>query len=201
MGPVFFTVVSRYKRVYTYISQQFQKTIIVLNPGEYYATTEDLLLSTVLGSCVAVILFNEKHRFGGMNHYMLPHDENRKDALREPGRYGNHAIELLLESMYSLGSSLNGLKAKVFGGGAVLNLSRRGADSIPQLNVDFAFRTLNQFSIPIVAHDVLGNQGRKLFFDPTTFKVRVKRLTRQSLRPVIEEEKELIETLLPDPPG
>jgi chemotaxis protein CheD len=189
--------------MYNYYSNQLQKKVIVLNPGEYYATSEPVLLSTVLGSCVAVVLFDEKNQIGGINHFMLPGVEEEEQsggsASSSPpasgGKYGRHAMQLLFEQMFSLGSYKQHLKAKVFGGGAVLHLTNRKSINIPETNVTFALNYLNQQGVPVVVTDVHGNHGRKLFFNPQTFRVHVKRLTPQAMTPVVQEEKAILQKL------
>jgi chemotaxis protein CheD len=187
--------------MYRYDHLSFNKSVVVIDPGEYYATGEDILISTVLGSCVSVVLFDRVLGLGGINHYMLPGAMDGRDYARaskvEQARYGLHAMEQLLARLSELGSSLRKLEAKVFGGGAVLRLTSRSRLNVSQDNVDFALSYLEKKGIPILATDVLGTQGRKLFFEPNTFKVKVKRLTATAAAPVIETEKEIIEEELP----
>jgi chemotaxis protein CheD len=182
--------------MYRYDHLSFNKSVVVIDPGEYFATGEDILISTVLGSCVSVVLFDKMLNLGGMNHYMLPGAMDGRDYARasevERARYGLHAMEQLLARLSELGSPLRKLEAKVFGGGAVLKLTSRSRLNVSQDNVDFALHFLEKKRIPILATDVLGTQGRKLFFEPNTFKVKVKRLTAAAAAPVIETEKEII---------
>ena len=182
--------------MYRYDHLSFKKTVVVIDPGEFYATGEDILISTVLGSCVSVVLYDNVLKVGGINHYMLPGAMDGRDHSRtsqvEQARYGFHAMEQLLARLFELGSSIGKLEAKVFGGGAVLKLTSRSRLNVSQDNVDFAFSYLEKKRIPIRATDVLGNQGRKLFYEPNTFKVKVKRLTATAAAPVIETEKEII---------
>lgn len=182
--------------MYRYDHLSFNKSVLVIDPGEYYATGEDILISTVLGSCVSVVFYDKVLSLGGMNHYMLPGTIDERVYSRaseiEQARYGFHAMEQLLARLAELGSSLRNLEAKVFGGGMVLKLTSRSRLNVSQDNVDFAFSYLEKKRIPILATDVLGNQGRKLFLEPNTFKVKVRRLTATAAAPVIETEKEII---------
>lgn len=181
--------------MYEYYNNQFQKNIIVIDPGEYYATSEDVYISTVLGSCVSVVLFDPTTRTGGMNHYMLPGEGEERQNDQEAGKYGVSAMHHLLQALFSLGCKKFNLKAKVFGGGAVLTLSARKSIDIPKTNVAFALDFLSRHSIPVIATDVYGTQGRKVFFSPITFVVKVKRLTKQAIEPVVSEEKQLLREL------
>ena len=102
---------------------------ITLRPGDHRATTDATVLSTLLGSCVAACLYDPSARVSGMNHFLLA---NRRYArsmplnVTEAGRYGIHAMELLINDMMKLGAQRARLQAKVFGGGAILD---EGADS------------------------------------------------------------------------
>src|SRR5262245_33040341 len=92
-----------------------------LLPGEYYATGDDMVLVTVLGSCVAACLRDPGARVGGMNHFMLP--ENGDDArgvVAPSARYGTHAMEMLINYLVKLGARRDSLEAKVFGAGNVI---------------------------------------------------------------------------------
>ncbi|MFO7788308.1 MAG: chemotaxis protein CheD, partial [Halospina sp.] len=114
--------------MYSHYNYKYKRNVIILHPGEYYATGENCLLSTVLGSCVAVILYDEDKRIGGMNHFMLPGTLSSGDGFEggslefeESGKLGVHAMELLINTIMKEGGRRLKLKAKVFGGGNVLN--------------------------------------------------------------------------------
>ncbi|MCZ7127370.1 hypothetical protein O6380_23755, partial [Salmonella enterica subsp. enterica] len=88
----------------------------------YYVTRDDVVLTTVLGSCVAACIRDEKAGVGGMNHFMLPDDENAGPdrVLSASMRYGCYALEVLINELLKMGARRERLEAKVFGGGAVL---------------------------------------------------------------------------------
>ena len=104
-------------------------------PGEYFVTTRDMLLVTVLGSCVAACIRDSENGIGGMNHFMLP-DEGGKDVVSSSARYGTYAMEMLINHLLKSGARRNRLEAKVFGGGAVLeslsssNVGARNAEFV-----------------------------------------------------------------------
>ncbi|MFP4491433.1 MAG: chemotaxis protein CheD [Spirochaetaceae bacterium] len=200
--------------MYSHYNYKYRRNVIILHPGEYYATGEDCLLSTVLGSCVAVILYDEEKRIGGMNHFMLPgkfaqNNERavQKDSdvsggsleLEESGKLGVHAMELLINTIMKEGGRRLRLKAKVFGGGNVLNTgdsTGRLIDSdIGGSNVRLAFSFLEREKIPVVSSDVQGFTARKIFLDPQTGYVYLKRLERSLLEPVREVELNYIEEM------
>ena len=179
----------------SHFSSKFNKTINIIHPGEYYATGDDVFISTVLGSCISVILYDSRRRIGGMNHFMLPKPGNNATAEMTAGKYGIHAMELLINAMYKLGSSKKDIAAKVFGGGSVLPGSRGKGVSVPAYNIDFAFTFLETENIPVHRSDVGGTKGRKILFDPRTSKVLLKRIARNSLSIITEEEKDYLEHL------
>jgi chemotaxis protein CheD len=128
-----------------------------LHPGRFCFTAEDLVVSTVLGSCVSVCLFAEEYSAAGVNHFLLPERSSRK----EPARFGDSANELLLEQFQNLGMPLSKLRAKVFGG-ASMGGSRAG--DLASRNVEVAIAFLDRHNIRIVSQDTGGERGRKLLF-------------------------------------
>ncbi len=135
---------------------------IYLYPGEFVTLTEACTVTTILGSCVAVCLWDEVRGFAGMTHFILPHEVG--NGLSSP-RFGNVAIRLVLESLESLGSGRRGLTAKLFGGAAVHGPPPGGASTLGERNVAAARDALARAGIPVVAEDVGGSRGRKIFFE------------------------------------
>lgn len=132
-------------------------------------------VTTVLGSCVSVCLWDSFHRMGGINHYMLPFWNG--EGLASP-KYGNIAIMKLLERMLELGAERRYLQAKIFGGGVVLNVTNPFMN-IGERNIQLAEDMLKKENIPIVSADTGGAVGRKLIFNTETGMVLVKRLSKQ----------------------
>lgn len=156
----------------------FGRVMVKVLPGEYYVTDEDMIVSTVLGSCVAVCLTDTGRRIGGMNHFLLP------DGGGATGRYGVYAMELLINGLMKAGARRHRLEAKVFGGAAVI----RGATAIQigQRNVAFVDGFLEREGIRVAARDVLGGDARKVLLFPDTGRVLAKRLSEA--QPAIDEE-------------
>jgi two-component system chemotaxis response regulator CheB len=146
-----------------------KKNRIFLMPGKLVVAEQETLISTLLGSCVAVCLHDPLTKIGGMNHYLLPDILNN-----EPGspRYGAFAIPELIREMDKKGADIYQLQAKVFGGGNVLVDNKLG-QSIGKRNIETAERILKEHGIWIVRKDVGGERGRKITFDTTTFEVLV----------------------------
>lgn len=181
----------------TYFDIHFHRNVTIIYPGEFYVTPGDEIISTVLGSCVTVALYDQKERIGGINHFMLAKGTDKKDdfALLE-GRFGEYALEFLLDSMYKEGSEKKNINAKIFGGGTVLNFSKE-MEKIGDVNIKCAFDFLEQKKIPIISSDVGGLQARKIFFESSTAKVWLKRIENYmpEVQQVINVEKKYAEAL------
>lgn len=158
-----------------YYDHKFNAYVVKILPGEYHMTDKDVMIGTVLGSCVAVCLRDRESGIGGMNHFMLPNTASplHPDA---PGsaRYGIHAMDLLIRQYLELGGELDNLEAKVFGAGKVLKYMT----DVGHQNSSFALEYLESRSIKVVAVDVGDIYPRKVFFSPATGKVYVKRLRK-----------------------
>ncbi|WP_413290031.1 chemotaxis protein CheB [Bdellovibrio sp. HCB337] len=138
-----------------------------LFPGKLAAFKEETLISTLLGSCVAVALHDPVAKVGGLNHYLLA--EPGAHDVPNP-RYGSAAIEMLIEEMLRLGASLDRIQAKVYGGGNVIAVSVVG-ESIGQRNIEVAERLLQKHGIRILERNVGGESGRTLKVNTHTFEV------------------------------
>lgn len=132
-----------------------------LHPGHLVAAREAHSLTTILGSCVAVCLWDPGLRVGGMNHFMLP---TARDRAQTGTRFGDHAIRELIDRLGELGSPARALKAKVFGGACVMEAFRGGAQHLGAQNAELALREVRAAGIEIVAQDLGGSRGRKLIF-------------------------------------
>ena len=152
-----------------YRDHHFQHDAVKVLPGEYYVTTEDMVIMTVLGSCIAACLWDPKAKVGGMNHFMLP--EGAGDT---SGRYGSYAMELLINEMMKLGARRETLQAKVFGGGQVMHSFT--TMNVGERNTKFVLDYLATERIPVVSKDVLDIYPRKVCLFPATGKALVKRL-------------------------
>lgn len=162
-----------------YFDREFGVEAVKLLPGEYYVTSRDMLLTTVLGSCVSACLRDTTAGIGGMNHFMLPDDSD--PASRDPAaamRYGAYAMEVLLNELIKTGARRERLEAKVFGGGAVLaNMTML---NIGERNADFVLRYLQLEQIRIAAHDLRGDLPRRINYFPASGRVTVRKLVKQN---------------------
>jgi chemotaxis protein CheD len=136
---------------------------IYLHPGSLWAEASAGVITTVLGSCVSVCLWDPQTGLGGINHFILP-----RGGAVESARYGNHALALLLGRVLDLGAHRETLLACVFGGASVMGGEEHDpASGVPTLgsrNVAEAFDFLERNELAVLRHDVEGRQGRKLTF-------------------------------------
>ncbi len=139
-----------------------------LYPSTLFASNKKVYVKTLLGSCVAVCLYDSKIKAGGMTHYMLPFWNG--DGLATP-KYGNYAIEQLIKKILSYGSHKNNLKAKVFGGASVLS-QNNNLFKIGQRNIDIAKYILDNNNIPIISSSVGGTLGRRIIFNTESSEVK-----------------------------
>jgi chemotaxis protein CheD len=168
---------------------QFGSEAVKVLPGEYFVDTEDLLIMTTLGSCIAACLWDRNARVGGMNHFLLP------EGSGDSGRYGSYAMELLINEMMKRGASRLSLEAKVFGGGQVI----AGMDSINvgERNTRFVLDYLKTERIPVVSKDVLDIYPRKVCFLPASGKAMVKRLAATQNAALLAQERSAAQRAAP----
>jgi len=133
---------------------------VYLHPGQIYAAAHAAYVTTVLGSCISVCLWDPVARVGGMNHFLLPKGTGP--------RYGNEAMRQLVEEMTSRGAFTARMIAKVFGGACVLTEFTGAGKSIGDQNVEAAKQFLAAHSIPVRAEQTGGRRGRKLLFHTGT---------------------------------
>lgn len=153
-----------------------QGTSTFIHVGQIHIDVAPSAISTILGSCVAVCLYDEKLGIGGMNHYLLPFWNG--NGLQTP-KFGNISIPKMVEGMFDRGSSPRSLKAKLFGGAS---LSGNESMMIGQKNIIVAREILGEYKIPIVAEDIGGQNGRKIQFNLDQGKVLLKYATRTECR-------------------
>jgi chemotaxis protein CheD len=144
-------------------------------PGEYYVTVHDELITTVLGSCVSACIRDPAMRIGGMNHFMLPsRGLDSGNMASEATRYGNFAMEKLINDILKNGGRREYLEIKLFGGGNVLK--NMGTTDIGGRNISFVRDYLTTEGFKVVAEDLGDIFPRKVVYDPISGKVQVKKL-------------------------
>lgn len=166
-----------------YKDHHFQYDAVKVLPGEYFVSTEDMVLMTVLGSCISACIWDGRIRAGGMNHFMLP-DGDASDGF---GRYGSYAMELLINEMLKKGARRESMQAKVFGGAQVM--AGFTSMNVGERNTKFVLDYLATERIPVVSQDVLDRHPRKVCFFPVTGKALVKRLAHTHPETLAVEER------------
>jgi chemotaxis protein CheD len=145
---------------------------VFLSPGEIACAAKPTLITTVLGSCVAVTLWDSVRNLGGVNHFILPRARMSGDG----ARYGDQAMAQLMEEMLALGASRANLQAKVFGGANVLPIGGNNG-TVGAANVAFAMNDLSEHRIMVKAHRTGGEHGRLLVFNTSTGEAFVRRVS------------------------
>lgn len=172
-----------------YFDNHFELEAAKILPGEYYVTQRDMVLVTVLGSCVTACIRDRISGIGGMNHFMLPDAHpDEGDPVSLSARYGAFAMEVLINSLISLGAQRTQMEAKVFGGGNVL--PGMTMMNIGQRNADFAMKFLSSEKIRVVASDLVNVYPRKVYFFPKTGKVLLKKLRNMHNDTIYRREAE-----------
>lgn len=158
--------------------------------GSAFASRTSASLTTVLGSCVSICLFDAQTGVGGMNHFMLPAN-NRDQKQPRDLRFGCDALPWLVQALTDLGARMEKLQAKVFGGGAAMGKQTR----IGYTNIEFARVQLGELGIPILAEDVGKTLARQVRFDTGTGRAYVRYLIPDSQSSVLDDESSQIESL------
>jgi chemotaxis protein CheD len=169
-------------------SQHAGAHVVRLLPGETYTTVKrDEAIVTVLGSCVSACIRDPRTGLGGMNHFMLPESSTGQwgDEVSAAMRYGNYAMEELINEVLKSGCGRKNLEIKLFGGA---NFTQ-GVTMIGTKNGEFALRYLNNEGLRPVAMDLGGNLGRRIEYHPATGKVVRLFLRGTGKDQVVEEER------------
>jgi chemotaxis receptor (MCP) glutamine deamidase CheD len=147
-----------------------EKTIYI---GEVLAAREPTIIKTLLGSCVAVCLWDPVTRVGGMNHFLLP--RSLQESTDDSARFGVHAMDLLICEMLKAGAERSRLRAKVFGGAHVLAVAEE-EDGIPSQNITFALEFLKRDGFKLTGSDLGGYLPRRVHFQTDTGRAFVQRV-------------------------
>ena len=171
-----------------YYDRIFDRDAAKILPGEYYYTGKDMLIVTVLGSCVSACIRDRVSGVGGMNHFMLPDGGDTDSPVSASARYGTYAMEILINDLLKAGARRENLEAKVFGGGAVL----RGfiAINVGERNAQFVRNFLKVENIRIVAEDLNDIHPRKVYYFPRSGKVLVKKLKQLNNNTLVNREQD-----------
>ncbi|WP_373987920.1 chemoreceptor glutamine deamidase CheD [Duganella sp. BuS-21] len=182
-----------------YYDRTFDCQAAKILPGEYFHTNKDMLIVTVLGSCVSACIRDRVTGLGGMNHFMLPDGGGDGSPVSASARYGTYAMEILINDLLKAGARRENLEAKVFGGGAVLKGFT--AINVGERNAAFVLNFLKVEKIRLVAEDLNDIYPRKVYFFPRTGKVLVKKLMQSHNDTLVKREIEYASRLKVAPVG
>jgi chemotaxis protein CheD len=165
-----------------YWERENQRVIAKILPGEFYVSTHGLPIATTLGSCVSACIWDKVNGVGGMNHFMLPlttqaiNEVNwgKRNLVSDATRYGNFAMEHLINTILTHGGQRKNLQAKVFGGAQVL----QQMSNIGQKNINFVLSYLHTEHIAILSEDLGSEFPRKVIFEPNTGRAFVKKIDK-----------------------
>ena len=168
-------------------------------PGQYYVTKNNESIVTVLGSCISACVRDPIAGIGGMNHFMLPLTSEeyaiKNIRMSGAGRYGNYAMEMLINDILKNGGDRKNLEVKVFGGGKII----ANMTDVGQRNIEFALSYLNEEGLRPVSSDVGSVYPRKVYYFPKTGKVRVKRLRSLHNNAIVESERDYMNEIKAKP--
>jgi chemotaxis protein CheD len=177
-------------------------TVKVL-PGEFYVSTQEEMISTVLGSCVSACIRDRRRRIGGMNHFMLPEPAANRGSERDgwsaivgrAARYGNDAMEQLINAILRAGGQRADLEVKLFGGGRVL----AQMTDIGERNIAFVQRYIATENLQVSASDLGDIYPRQVQFFPASGKARVRQLRGSKDVVLVADERQYLKRLANDP--
>ena len=168
--------------------KEHQKFVARVDPGEFYITQLDEFVFTRLGSCVAACIWDPIMGIGGLNHFLLPERACKEDWHQLTSyscRYGNWAMEQLINEILKVGGQRHRLQAKIFGGAQLSSMSQL---NVGQSNIDFVRYYLDLEKIPVIAEDLGGPWPRRVLFHPNSGRVLLKRLSPERIAEMMSEE-------------
>jgi len=172
-----------------YYDRTFDCNAAKISPGEYYFTDKDMVIVTVLGSCVSACIRDSVSGIGGMNHFMLPDSAaaDKDSPVSESMRYGTYAMEVLINQLLRNGARRENLEAKIFGGGNVLKSFT--TMNVGDRNAIFVRKFLKEERIRVISEDLLDIYPRKVYYFPKTGRVLVKKLKNMHNDTLVQREE------------
>lgn len=172
-----------------YFDRTFDCNAAKISPGEYYFTDKDMVIVTVLGSCVSACIRDTITGIGGMNHFMLPDSAaaDKDSPVSESMRYGTYAMEVLINQLLRNGARRENLEAKIFGGGNVLKSFT--TINVGDRNAIFVRKFLKEERIRVTSEDLLDIYPRKVYYFPKTGRVLVKKLKNMHNDTLVKREE------------
>ena len=172
-----------------------------LLPGEYYVTKENEMITTVLGSCISACIRDRESGVGGMNHFMLPITSedrlrsNNESVVGNATRYGNYAMEHLINSILKNGGKRKNLEVKVFGGGKIIPT----LTDIGVKNIEFVLEYIDTEGLLLLSQDLGDIYPRKIIYFPQTGKVGMKKIQDLHNATIVQRERQYFDNIKDTP--
>ena len=183
--PVLPRTLRGFGHIKRYWNKNTNKITAQILPGELYVTKTDEMIITVLGSCISACVRDSHSGIGGMNHFMLPASKNIDITDGSAARYGNFAMEQLINEILKNGGQRKNLEVKLFGGGRVL----AHMTDVGKRNIDFALEYIHLEGLKLIAEDLGDRYPRKVQYYPSSGSARMKKLRAVHNRTVTEREE------------
>jgi len=193
------TPVKGFEHVNRYWDRRLNVASAKILPGEFYVSTQGEMIATVLGSCISACIRDRVIGVGGMNHFMLPvsgdHSSWNVNDLDESTRYGNWAMEYLINAILKVGGKKKNLEVKLFGGGQVL----ANMTNIGERNIEFATSYLVREGLNVIAQDVGGTYPRKVLYFSDTGAVKMRKIKQRHNDTVEKREEKYRKAIIQKP--
>ncbi len=196
-------VLPGFESINRYWDSRHDNYLAKIHPGEFYVTNTNEGILTILGSCISACLWDEEHHIGGMNHFMLPlkgsvYDrEDRGFQEGQAARFGNWAMEYLINQILKNGGKRRNLKAKVFGGARLIG----GTSNIGEQNIKFILDYLHDENIELVTKNVGDIFPRHVIFFPINGKVQMKLVKDGERTQIVAQDNQYIRTMQKENPS
>lgn len=180
-----------------YWDNKHNKYVAKILPGQFYISKNDELIATVLGSCISVCVTDPAMRIGGMNHFMLPRHVDGNDdiwgstVINAQTRYGNYAMEHLINELMKNGAHRSRLELKVVGGGRVM----RDMTDVGLRNIAFIYDYIAEEHLKLISEDVGDLWPRKVLYNPLNGKVWVRKLRKLANDTILDRDREYMAQL------
>ena len=181
------TVLPGFEHIKHYWDYKHQLYAARIMPGEFFVSTDKVVIATVLGSCVSACIRDPETGIGGMNHFMLPEEENHINYDSNSGasaRYGNYAMDKMINTILSYGGKRERLEIKLFGGSKVI----QSMADIGSSNINFAYDYLTIKQMTVTSQDVGGLHPRRVLYFPHTGRVLMCKLPLSLDESVVQHE-------------
>lgn len=181
-----------FSHINRYLDRTRDKIAAKILPGQYYVTIHDEIITTVLGSCVSACIRDKALGIGGMNHFMLPIGaQDVVTAISDAARYGNYAMEHMINDILKNGAKRENLEVKIVGGGKIIaNMTNVG-----QKNIEFVKEYIRSENLNLIGEDVGDIYPRKVVYHPHSGKVNVKKLRSMHNDTILTREEQYMQEI------